>query len=169
MNKILSRILFLLISTSCFGQKREFRLIEEIPSMSAMFLAGAFNGVSQDLLFHYNEFETTFPNANSQYWDPEISWANKYKNKGYVKSHNHYPNGPDIFFNEKAKQMKLKTGVYYFKKNSGNLIIEDKLIEIKEDDFIVFDSKLNHCSEPNNDEHPRVVFSINMGYKVKTK
>ena len=33
----------------------------------------------------------------------------------------------------------------------------------------VFDSKLNHCSEPNNDEHPRVVFSINMGYKVKTK
>ena len=29
--------------------------------MSAMFLAGAFNGVSQDLLFHYNEFETTFP------------------------------------------------------------------------------------------------------------
>ena len=61
MNKILSIILLLLISTSCFGQRREFRLIEEIPSMSAMFLAGAFNGVSQDLLFHYNEFETTFP------------------------------------------------------------------------------------------------------------
>jgi len=96
-------------------------------------------------------------------------WANKYKNKGYVKSHNHYPSGPDIFFKEKAEQMKLKTGVYYFKKNSGNLIIEDKLIEIKEDDFIIFDSKLNHCSEPNNNEHLRIVFSINMGYKVKTK
>mgnify|MGYP003134266395 CR=1 FL=1 len=96
-------------------------------------------------------------------------WANKYKNKGYVKPHNHYPNGPDIFFNEKAEQMKLKTGVYYFKKNSGNLIIEDKPIEIKEDDFIIFDSKLNHCSEPNNDAYPRIVFSINMGYKVKTE
>ena len=80
MNKILSIILFLLVSISCFGQKREFRLIEEIPSMSTMFLAGAFNGVSQDLLFHYNEFETTFPNANTQFWDPEISWRNKYKN-----------------------------------------------------------------------------------------
>ena len=48
--------------------------------MSAMFLAGAFNGVSQDLLFHYNEFETTFPHADPQFWDPEISWVNKYKN-----------------------------------------------------------------------------------------
>ena len=61
MNKILSVILLLLISTSCFGQRREFRLIEEIPSMSAMFLAGAFNGVSQDLLLkmvtHYKELD----------------------------------------------------------------------------------------------------------------
>ena len=93
-------------------------------------------------------------------------WANKYKNKGFVKSHNHYPNGPDIFFNEKAEEMKLKTGVYYFKKESGNLVIEEKPIEVKEDDFIVFDSKLNHWSEPNDAEE-RIVFSINMGYKVK--
>ena len=80
MNKILFTTLFLLISTFCFGQQREFRLIEEIPSMSTMFLAGAFNGVSQDLLFHYNEFETTFPNTDPNFWDPEISWKNKYKN-----------------------------------------------------------------------------------------
>lgn len=93
-------------------------------------------------------------------------WANKYKNKGFVKPHNHYPNGPDIFFNEKAEEMKLKTGVYYFKKESGNLVIEEKPIEVKEDDFIVFDSKLNHWSEPN-DAKERIVFSINMGYKVK--
>ena len=92
-------------------------------------------------------------------------WANKYKNKGFVKPHNHYPNGPDISFNEKAEEMKLKTGVYYFKKESGNLVIEEKPIEVKEDDFIVFDSKLNHWSEPNDAEE-RIVFSINMGYKV---
>lgn len=61
--------------------------------------------------------------------------------------------------------MKLKTGVYYFKKESGNLVIEEKPIEVKEDDFIVFDSKLNHWSEPNDAEE-RIVFSINMGYKV---
>lgn len=78
--KTFTLILFLLISTFGFGQRREFKLIEEIPSMSTMFLAGAFNGVSQDLLFHYNEFETTFPNTNPQFWNPEISWVNKYKN-----------------------------------------------------------------------------------------
>ena len=52
----------MLISTLSWGQQRKFKLIEEIPSMSAMFLAGAFNGVSQDVLFHYNEFENTFSN-----------------------------------------------------------------------------------------------------------
>jgi len=80
MNKVLITTLFLLVSTFCFSQQREFKFIEEIPSMSTMFLAGAFNGVSQDLLFHYNEFETTFPNADPQFWNPEISWQNKYKN-----------------------------------------------------------------------------------------
>jgi len=79
MEKI-SLIILMLISTLSWGQQREFKLIEEIPSMSAMFLAGAFNGVSQDVLFHYNEFENTFPNANPQFWDPSISWVNKYKN-----------------------------------------------------------------------------------------
>lgn len=79
MGKI-SLIFFMFLSTLCWGQQKEFRLLEEIPPMSAMFLAGAFNGVSQDLLFHYNEFENTFPNTNPQFWDPEISWVNKYKN-----------------------------------------------------------------------------------------
>jgi len=98
-------------------------------------------------------------------------WANKYKNKGYVKSHNHYPSGPDIFFNEKAEQIKLKTGVYYFNKpkNSGNLIIEDRIIDVKEDDFIMFNSILNHSSEPNESNLERIIFSINMGYNVLTE
>jgi len=80
MEKI-SLIILMLISTLSWGQQREFKLIEEIPSMSAMFLAGAFNGVSQDILFHYNEFENTFPNTDPQFWDPSISWVNKYKNQ----------------------------------------------------------------------------------------
>ena len=97
-------------------------------------------------------------------------WSNKYRNKGYVKPHDHYPRGPDKIFNEKAEDMKLKTGVYYFnkEKDSGNLIIEKEKIEIKEDDFLIFDSKLNHYSEPNENKKERIVFSINMGYKVKT-
>ena len=53
---------------------------KEIIPITTMFLAGAVNGVNQDLLFHYHEFESTFPNANSQFWDPDLSWRNKYLN-----------------------------------------------------------------------------------------
>lgn len=53
---------------------------EEVLPVSAMFLAGALNGVNQDLLFHYHEFQNTFPNANPEFWDPELSWRNKYMN-----------------------------------------------------------------------------------------
>tara|TARA_R100001509_G_scaffold17744_1_gene8919 strand:+ start:846 stop:1487 length:642 start_codon:yes stop_codon:yes gene_type:complete len=52
----------------------------EILPVTSMFLAGALNGVNQDLLFHYHEFQNTFPNANPDFWDPSISWVNKYKN-----------------------------------------------------------------------------------------
>lgn len=52
---------------------------EALP-ITTMFLAGALNGVNQDLLFHYHEFENTFPNANPEFWDPRISWRNKYEN-----------------------------------------------------------------------------------------
>ena len=73
-------IILFFITHSLFAQENKFTIKEELPPMGTMFLAGAFNGVSQDLLFHYNEFENTFPNANPQFWDPEISWVNKYKN-----------------------------------------------------------------------------------------
>jgi hypothetical protein len=52
---------------------------EILPAVS-MFAAGALNGVNQDLLFHYHEFQNTFPNANPEFWDPSISWRNKYQN-----------------------------------------------------------------------------------------
>jgi hypothetical protein len=53
---------------------------KEILPISTMFLAGAVNGLNQDLLFHYSEFQNTFPNADPQFWDPALSWRNKYKN-----------------------------------------------------------------------------------------
>lgn len=52
----------------------------EILPAASMFVAGALNGVNQDLLFHYHEFQNTFPNANPEFWDPDISWRNKYEN-----------------------------------------------------------------------------------------
>ena len=53
---------------------------KEIIPITTMFLAGAVNGVNQDILFHYHEFESTFPNANPQFWNPDLSWRNMYLN-----------------------------------------------------------------------------------------
>lgn len=43
------------------------------------FIAGASDGFTQTLQFHYWEFEKKFPKAKGQYWNPAISWKNKYK------------------------------------------------------------------------------------------
>ena len=69
---------------------------KEIAPITAMFLAGAANGVNQDLLFHYNEFESTFPNANPQYWNPDLSWRNKYLN-GDPAQGEKFPGSSTIF------------------------------------------------------------------------
>jgi hypothetical protein len=45
-----------------------------------IFIAGASKGFNETLDFHWKGFEHTFPGANPQWFDPEISWTNKYKN-----------------------------------------------------------------------------------------
>ncbi len=55
-----------------------FRTVLFIP-LFFVFLSGAAFGVHETLQHHYSEFKTVFPNANDQYWNPLISWTNKYK------------------------------------------------------------------------------------------
>ena len=69
---------------------------KEIAPITTMFLAGALNGVNQDLLFHYHEFESTFPNANPQFWNPDLSWRNKYLN-GDPTQGEKFPGSSTIF------------------------------------------------------------------------
>ena len=52
---------------------------QEIPSFAAMFVSGMADGLNQTLEFHYSDFQRIFPKANPQYWNPAISWTNKYK------------------------------------------------------------------------------------------
>lgn len=73
MKKLL--LLLLLSPLSVFCQFKK-----ELPSYITTFLAGAFEGTSETLKWHYYEFEEAFPNANSQFWDPKYSYQNKYKN-----------------------------------------------------------------------------------------
>lgn len=49
-------------------------------SASLMYVAGFADGHAELLSHHYYKFERTFPNANPQFWNPELSWVNKYKN-----------------------------------------------------------------------------------------
>lgn len=43
------------------------------------FVGGVANGYHETILHHYPQFKKVHPNANDQYWNPEISWLNKYE------------------------------------------------------------------------------------------
>jgi hypothetical protein len=42
-------------------------------------LAGASKGFNETLMFHWDAFHKRFPNANPQWYNPEMSWKNKYR------------------------------------------------------------------------------------------
>lgn len=52
----------------------------EILPLSLVFLAGAADGLNQSITYQYNNFKKVFPNANDQFWSPQLSFTNKYKN-----------------------------------------------------------------------------------------
>ena len=62
--------LILIIAFSLLGIKCNAQ-IKPLPA-SSFFVAGLFEGVMDGLQFHYDK-----PN---QFWNPDISWTNKYKN-----------------------------------------------------------------------------------------
>lgn len=60
-------ILFTLLTLKCNAQIKKY-----IVPASLVFVAGGFDGIMDGLQFHYDK-----PN---QFWNPDISWTNKYKN-----------------------------------------------------------------------------------------
>jgi len=46
---------------------------------SLVFVAGASKGFNETLMFHWKIFKRRFPNANPKWYNPDISWRNKYK------------------------------------------------------------------------------------------
>lgn len=44
-----------------------------------LLLAGASNGVHETIHYHYSQFKAKCPGVNDLYWNPEVSWRNKYK------------------------------------------------------------------------------------------
>ena len=47
---------------------------------SLVFTAGASKGFNETLMFHWKAFRHSFPQANPDWFNPNESWKNKYKN-----------------------------------------------------------------------------------------
>jgi len=43
-------------------------------------VAGASKGFNETLMFHWKAFRHSFPKVNAEWFNPNISWRNKYKN-----------------------------------------------------------------------------------------
>jgi hypothetical protein len=91
-NKILT-ILFVLLTISGYSQ---FSFKKEWPTLTTALLAGGFEGISETLQHHYPEFDMKFPNANQQFWNPSLSWRNKYRNGDYLQGER-FPGSSTIF------------------------------------------------------------------------
>ena len=61
-----------------------------IVSSTLLFAGGCSDGMAETMKFRYPEFKKVFPNSNDQFWDPSISWENKYKD-------NNPDQGPKFF------------------------------------------------------------------------
>jgi hypothetical protein len=52
---------------------------------SLVFIAGASKGFNETLTFHWDAFHQKFPHANPNWYNPELSWKNKYKDGNPAK------------------------------------------------------------------------------------
>ena len=77
MKTLLIILPFLCLTTS--AQPFKGYLKRNAVSLSCMVLAGGFDGFNEVLDFDYPAFKRAFPNANDQFWNPDISWRNKWK------------------------------------------------------------------------------------------
>jgi hypothetical protein len=83
-----------------FGEKTSDKLKWKIDGNKLLtgglvFIGGTAKGFNETLHFNYKNFENTFPGANKQWFDPQISWRNKYEG-------GNPENGPNFFLSTSA-------------------------------------------------------------------
>jgi hypothetical protein len=49
-------------------------------ALALIFIAGLANGLHETIHYHWSDFQNVFPKADPHYWNPYVSWTNKYKN-----------------------------------------------------------------------------------------
>ncbi len=76
-------VLFLFVSFSLQAQEKEkpkWRIDKnKILTGGLVLVAGSAKGFNETLQFNYKIFEKTFPGADKQWFDPKVSWRNKYE------------------------------------------------------------------------------------------
>lgn len=78
-NKITLTALLILVSLSGLVAQKKWK--DYLVSGSSVFVSGMLDGTIEAISYHYeNGFKARFPNANDQFWNPAVSWKNKYKN-----------------------------------------------------------------------------------------
>src|SRR6185437_411606 len=75
----LSMVIFCLMHYSASAQKKKFK--DYLLFGSSSFISGMLDGTIESISYHYdNGFKKRFSKVNDQFWNPAISWTNKYKN-----------------------------------------------------------------------------------------
>lgn len=76
-------VLLFFVSFSLQAQEKEkpkWRIDKnKILTGSLVLVAGSARGFNETLQFNYKMFEKAFPGANQQWFDPQVSWRNKYE------------------------------------------------------------------------------------------
>lgn len=78
MKRAITTLMFLLVLTAMSAQKLNKKLNLYLKASPMYFVAGASDGINQVLWARYDHFKRIHPNANDQYWNPFLSWENKY-------------------------------------------------------------------------------------------
>lgn len=81
---------------------------------STMFVSGLLDGTIESIKFHYySGFKARFIHANDHFWNPDVSWTNKYKNGNPA-------DGPKFFGSTNA--LVCTTDAYHGLRTAKNLI-----------------------------------------------
>jgi hypothetical protein len=81
-NNIFVKILFviglIILSISHIVAQKKWK--DYLITGSSVFVSGMIDGTIETINYHYETgFKSRFPKANDQFWNPAVSWTNKYK------------------------------------------------------------------------------------------
>lgn len=76
-------LILLLLPVTMMGQYKLTK--NKLITGGLVMVGGAAKGFNETLQYHYKDFQRVFPNANRQWFNPSVSWKNKYKDGDRAK------------------------------------------------------------------------------------